>query len=1198
MFQSLQCNFQKYIRPLIGVGSKVIVEISNSSIHHISSAFESIAYVISPNSVLSFVDCNFYSNSAISGGVFQINSKSSITCHRCNITDNFAFSGGVISSSLGGSFMFTDSFISHNYAFATPIAVISESDESSVISNCNISENFRVSEDYIKNEHLMQNHIPSSFREYVNDHSELFLQSESSSMFSLMAAELTINNETRIMNQSNIVSSINSNINIQQMIILNGEPDTALFRFIESNVTVEKLEVDGTTQRKDTNSFIFSLIDSQFTFINSRIYNIGLPIISSTLSNTEISNLTIDSVNSTRSLFKIWVKTVAKIEGVKINSVQTNSSIFSITDSTIKEIKDIYITNIPIKAFEIFKSEVMLIENVNMINISRGIHFCESNVTQLTLSTFESCGSENLPEGAALLIEQSNATITQSVFRNNKADMGGAISIKCNIGTACHTLIVQNNFSSNSARVQGGAINYNYNQPELVGLIHESNSAPYGPDIGSYAADFIFKATNTSVLHMDQVGSGIYLDHNIEIQIIDHEYQVMNQINENVLRISPHWGNYFNQHAPDNLGVLGIDTAKIVNGAANFSNIALVAPPGQTNITFHLFYSEFDYTKIIVLNEVSEDEISEHFPHIVANFRFCQPGEMQADQKCVQCDSLTYSLDWNQTYCANCVSNADCLGQQQISVQKGYWRNSTNSTSIVECLRSEACLGGYHPENTHPVKCSEGYYGVLCSQCQVTLDSKYYQERNFKCTKCPSKIVNAIQVFCYQILVLIFLFVMIIVNFKKKDENQLSILMRILTNYIQLISAVMMFQIDFSATMSQMFRESGRVNSADSSFFSFDCFLEDYELKLFAPNTVILKLSLYVFLPLIILAIIMTKAFLFRVVMHFTKPYKKYCMKRLFVISVLSIMILMHPNMVYESLRIFQCVKVDANDYRMIMNMDNHCYSSDHIKWILIIGIPLMATWVITFPVCINIILYKHRANLHEHFVYKYFLIVYQGLKPSSFYWEGVNSLRKTMVVALSVFLSTYDPHYKVLFSIVWLFAILKIQQAMKPYKNNENNKIDELAIVAGIITIYYGIVFIQEQTRTPALRFLSLCVILIGNAAFLLQWTYLVCKDRNYSNKCFRTFMKIFAFVLCKEFESPLVEPRPKLKSKKDIIVKKRVYGRKYKRNKASRKSRFKPKSDTLVESSRKNVENYTKFPGMHCKIMMHSVLSNLSLT
>ena len=54
---------------------------------------------------------------------------------------------------------------------------------------------------------------------------------------------------------------------------------------------------------------------------------------------------------------------------------------------------------------------------------------------------------------------------------------------------------------------------------------------------------------------------------------------------------------------------------------------------------------------------------------------------------------------------------------------------------IFECVRKESCLGGFSEDLTSPVECSEGYEGLLCTECSSQDDTSYERSFNFVCSK-------------------------------------------------------------------------------------------------------------------------------------------------------------------------------------------------------------------------------------------------------------------------------------------------------------------------------------------------------------------------------------------------------------------------------------------------------------------------------
>jgi len=92
---------------------------------------------------------------------------------------------------------------------------------------------------------------------------------------------------------------------------------------------------------------------------------------------------------------------------------------------------------------------------------------------------------------------------------------------------------------------------------------------------------------------------------------------------------------------------------------------------------------------------------------------------------------------------------------------------------------------------------------------------------------------------------MVFLGILIYINVRKKKENQFSILLRILTNYIHLISTTLSFNIEVPDSFTSIFSQFESVGSPNETFFSFDCFVDDYQIRLFAPSNSLFKLFLY-----------------------------------------------------------------------------------------------------------------------------------------------------------------------------------------------------------------------------------------------------------------------------------------------------------------------------------------------------------------
>ena len=367
----------------------------------------------------------------------------------------------------------------------------------------------------------------------------------------------------------------------------------------------------------------------------------------------------------------------------------------------------------------------------------------------------------------------------------------------------------------------------------------------------------------------------------------------------------------------------------------------------------------------------------------------------------------------NSTQCEQWMSDATWEGKDVIRVDEGYWRYRPNSSSIIEWLNKEACPGGYIPGEW-----ALGYRGYLWSMWDIVEGQKYQPLSGFQWSKWPDSVMNAIRVVGVILAAFWFLVLLIFVNLRKRKDNQLSILFRILTNYIHLISATLSFNVKIPSSFTGFFSQVNRISSPNETFFSFDCFIEDYDIKLFAPSNSLFKLFLYMLLPIILFIVVSAGLALTRWIINAINPAKNFELKRSIVVSMICIVFLFHPTLTNESLSVFLCNKIEEGDFRMTHYMEYKWYSWDHIRWTLFVGAPILIVWVIALPIYAFLILTRYRNQLEDINIKKYFLLLYQGLKPSAYYWEFVNTFRKFSILAVNALANTFSPNYKLFMSV------------------------------------------------------------------------------------------------------------------------------------------------------------------------------------
>ena len=324
--------------------------------------------------------------------------------------------------------------------------------------------------------------------------------------------------------------------------------------------------------------------------------------------------------------------------------------------------------------------------------------------------------------------------------------------------------------------------------------------------------------------------------------------------------------------------------------------------------------------------------------------------------------------------------------------------------------------------------------------------------------------------------------IIIVINVRKTKESEVSVLFKIMANYLQLITTSMSFSSSFPTVLTDMLLPAQRLGGSSETFLSFDCFITDYEVKGPFPSNVLLKFFLAAFLPLILFAIV---AFIWLFI-HFVVKRWSQNLSRALIISFISILFLLHPKLTELSLSIFRCVDIDEDESRARIDTTITCYSAKHLKWCFALGLPIIVFWVISPPLIAFLLLYKNIKKEGNNKVKTYLLILYQGLKERTFYWEFVNTIRKVILLIVLLLNDTM----KILFSSTMLVVTARIQMSLDPYRDSDNNKIELLAVTAGLITLMSSLIFLQEDS-VDVLNVILLIFVIAINLKFILEWTY-----------------------------------------------------------------------------------------------------------
>ena len=1081
------------------------LEIRNTSFNQIS-CIESggIIYSSYQNTITSIYDSSFTNSTAVKAALFLIEDGSVIRIYRWSMIQNFAITSTLVNAANNGYFEIYSSTIHQNYAMLNIISEIFSSTYLWIIDNTAMYENEIIAKADILSEFTktckLLWFVPLTLRSYIISNPSIYNYPLGSRMFEVISAKLTIQNGSTIYNQFSIAKGFLSTIKFVKSTFYNLQSRDNNLRLAESVINITDSTIYNISTTDNTN-FVFAGVNTIVYIVNTTYKNWSSPFIFATTAQINIDKMVVYGWNAQlECIFILKAPSVSVLNSKISYSISHNSTTsFTVLHSSVSSIFNTSIGNLDQYAIYFYSWNVTIIDGLD-ISSTYGVNVKDSIINKITNSKFAFNGkdsniqSEISVKGGALLLTNSNFTIESSLFYSNTAKYGAAIYISCQLSPVCVASILNTTFANNVAQISGGGVMYDLHRPTFSNIFFDSNSALYGPNIASYAIKVKIGNSSENSVTISNAVSG-QTSQEFTFSILDYDNQVMNQDSTSKITIKA---------KTTGAQVIGKNIGVVNTGITKMDGLIFISEPGSKSIIFSINPSsiDLDIAKTIYGNNYT-------FPSIISNFRYCRPGEYNYLNQWLSWSEGSYSLFWNSTQCEQWMANAICEGDEVIKVNAGYWRKSTNSTMTVQWPNSNACNGGYNTTSTYPVNCATGYQGILCAKWMKDGDTKYEKVSNFQCTKWAAPIVIYIRVI--GMMVAFILVILFIIYLKRKEGNERTILMRIMTNYVQIMTTTLSYNMNLPSTISDIFTPLKFMGSGTTTVFSFDCLSSSSEFTLFTPSPTIFKMFMMALTPILLCVVI--SIVLGMIALATRTSLNDF--KRNLVASNVVILFLILPTLIDSGLALFQCIEIDTGDFRVNADLNIVWYSVEHILWWLMLSIPILVVWVFGTQFLILLYLIKHRRRLNSTAVKKYFHIIYIGYRDERFYWEFFNTFKKFMIISLNVFLSQVSKSYKGMTAIITLLVLVRLQMYLKPYKLKVNNEVENSSMIAIGFTLYGGLLFFKGQSQVTFIEAFVFILIIIINSVYIMFWIYLMAKtyDRHEVGKKISALLKIVLF-------------------------------------------------------------------------------------
>jgi hypothetical protein len=378
----------------------------------------------------------------------------------------------------------------------------------------------------------------------------------------------------------------------------------------------------------------------------------------------------------------------------------------------------------------------------------------------------------------------------------------------------------------------------------------------------------------------------------------------------------------------------------------------------------------------------------------------------------------------NYTMFAKCVHPPACLGAPNPALENEYF-----STDDINS-RTDLAMVGLNFTSTTISTCATQLAfennSRLCHKCNST--SK--RQGVARCDLCPDRGLTIFLMIlgCCITLAVIFFLVASAIGDAGKIRLSGSI-QKIVLNYLQVIAFAQAFPLRWPRFLEDLFEFQGAISTVGEHLLSPDCLSNGTAAELFYSKQIMFALS-----PLLIVA--------FSFVFWFTRGFcsgvsffakrkkeNETTLKDKFVLTICTVLYLLFPTLCTQAFEMFHCRKVAGVLY-LAADMEERCYTGRHAQWVFL-GVLQLLLYVIGLPILVLLFLRRNKhmedgGGLKKHATIVRYGLFYGAYKESTYYWEIVLTMRKVLVVALSVFGPGIGYVYFRLFSVLcWIHQIV-----------------------------------------------------------------------------------------------------------------------------------------------------------------------------
>ncbi|CAK69239.1 unnamed protein product (macronuclear) [Paramecium tetraurelia] len=714
-----------------------------------------------------------------------------------------------------------------------------------------------------------------------------------------------------------------------------------------------------------------------------------------------------------------------------------------------------------------------------------------SNIKTLIVSSIFQHNVAHQSGGSMIVIGEESFILAYCTIQNNTAQFGGGFAVADQISqnlTRLGSVLNENNalkFGANQAQLPSSlSITTDMkNVLSKVKIIEQSNLLieqieikPYQVFTNTYSdALYVPNGQKLSMYEYFDWKKGQYYQYNLHLRIValDPQNEVQENLNGTYCEIS---GGLLRSN----------EITEFSNNFTNLKNISFNSTDynldeiifyldDELNMTLQMqFYCNSIYVPIYGEQQEIISYHNNYYLRLNIKTLPCQMGEIKrtSDLTCQPCDAEQgqYSVSFNSQDCTiKDDSSIKEIKSAQMNLRSGYWRPYFYTDQISFCINLLSnCLGGWKEGDT---SCFIGHIGALCEECDIYNlrgEGHFSTSTKYSCSSCAEKDTNSIIITAISIWTLVSILISVkgtvsllvdialkvqvkkIRFFMSMQESYSGILIKMLTNHLQILSTITSFKLNLPSGMSSAINASG--NPIQTMTYSLDCFL----MEMFYFNIHYSRMIWQMIMPFIYI-------FIFFLLYWIAIKLKKVT----YSVSVITttfiyLYIYLQPNLVGGLISLISFRNI--SNFKWIQANVAYRYDTiSHFLWLLSFCLPGLLIIAFLIPFLFYYALYINKDNLNDKKVRQQWGYLYNEYKTDVYFWEVVKIVEKELLI---IFLSYYDETIvkKGILVLLVVYIYLELNTKFKPYQSPNLNRLDAYSANVCEISIALGIGIYVDQ--------------------------------------------------------------------------------------------------------------------------------------